>query len=69
MDYMNDEQEMLFIIYKNIKDHSIKMPLIKAIHDKKWNVARIISDGITDKFPYHQEYKRLDSLILNKFYE
>lgn len=66
---MEDKKEMLIIVNKNIYDKSVKKPLIQAIVEDRWNVARLISDELTERFPYNKPYRRLDDLILNKFYE
>lgn len=63
---MNNTKEILSLTHQHVKDRSFKQSLIKAVMSNNWNSARIISESLSEKFPYNKEYKKIDNLITNE---
>jgi len=61
-------KEIIKLSMLHIKDKQFKDSLIKAVFKNKGNLARIMSEELSESFPNNTNYKRIDNLITDKFF-
>lgn len=66
---ISNNKEIVSIAKANIHDKTVRTRLLDAVFKGEGNEARLLSDSLVSKYPYNKEYKRLEDLILDKFYQ
>lgn len=66
---MNNETiEIIKIIKTTIHDKPYANALLESVFSGRKHSARIMSEGLRERFPHNKAYGKLDDLITNKFF-